>query len=360
MKGIAARPGTAEPALLAVADPPAPQSDEVLCRTLQLGVCGTDREILLSQSPWVPAGDDYLILGHECLARIERLGANTHGLQVGDLVVPVVRRAFDKHVARPDMLPFGTFIERGIYHGHGFSTPWFLDRPEYLFRVSPTIESIAVFTEPLSVSEKGVQEALAVQRGRLGGAVWQSTPPRVLVSGLGPIGFAAVMSCRARGWPVAMYGRDPRDTFRARLAVEFGAQYVLADDLAEPPRDIESQGFDLILECTGSDEVMLRTANWLASCGVMVWLGSSRRPHARPLNVELLMRNAILRNHIHLGTVNAAPRDFQTALDILEQLWGSQRQALQSLITARVSPDDSLWHYGHRQPQGIKTVVMYE
>ena len=30
-----------------------------------------------------------------------------------------------------------------------------------------------------------------------------------------------------------------------------------------------------------------------------------------------------------------------------------------ALFTARVKLADSLWHYEHRQPQGIKTVIEY-
>jgi threonine dehydrogenase-like Zn-dependent dehydrogenase len=127
----------------------------------------------------------------------------------------------------------------------------------------------------------------------------------------------------------------------------------------EPPRDIERDGFDLILECTGNDEVLLKTAQSLASCGVMVWLGSSRMPESRPHNVDVLMRNAVLRNHVHLGTVNAAPRDFVAAIQHLEQLHEECANELTAVLTERVALQDSLWHYRHRLPQGIKTVVVY-
>ena len=43
-------------------------------------------------------------------------------------------------------------------------------------------------------------------------------------------------------------------------------------------------------------------------------------------------------------------------IQVLKQQFADE---LQSLITARVSQSESLWHYEHRQPQGIKTVVEY-
>jgi threonine dehydrogenase-like Zn-dependent dehydrogenase len=182
---------------------------------------------------------------------------------------------------------------------------------------------------------------------------------------MGPIGFAALAVCVCRGWPVTLYGRDPEDSFRAGLARSLGAAYraggreagasLLGDGTIDPDAD----GFDLILECTGSDDVLVAASRCLASRGVMVWLGSSRTPEPRSLNVAQMLRDAVVRNHLHLGSVNAAPRDFVDALADLDQLRCRKPEALSQWITARVTPADALWHYEHREPQGIKTVVCY-
>ena len=360
MQAIAAHIGSTDPALVDVVDPPSPRGGEVLCRTLQLGVCGTDREVLSSRHPYVPEGSDYLILGHECLAQVAQVGAGVDDFHAGDLVVPVVRRARTELTRRIDLLPFGHYTERGIVFEHGFSSNYWLDRPEHLFRVDEAVQSVAVFTEPLSVAEKAVNEALAVQRGRLGASVWDDSPPRVLVSGMGPIGFAAVLACYCRDWPVTMYGRDGVDSFRAELTSSLGATYVSDEQCDLNPKNVEAHGFDLILECTGSDEVMLRAANSLASCGVMVWVGASRVPQPQSHNVSLMMRTGIIRNHVHIGTVNSAPRDFRQALDHLMKVYQQHPNLLESMITDQIAPADSLWHYRHRKPQGIKTVLMFE
>ncbi len=360
MQAIAATVGSSDPLLIDTDAPPSPTNGEVLCKTLQVGVCGTDREILLSEQPWVPDGTDRIILGHECLARIEEIGAGVEDFQVGDLVVPAVRRATTDLDRRVDLLPFGSYVERGIVLEDGFASSYWFDRPEHLFKVDPAIESVAVFTEPMTVVEKGANEALAIQRGRLGESIWRGSPPRVLVTGMGPIGFAGILACRCRGWPVTMYGRDDADSFRAQTAVSLGAHYTSARDNDLAPQDVEADGYDLILECTGSDEIMMRASKSLASCGMMVWVGSSRDPRPTEHNVSRLMRDGLLRNHVHVGTVNAAPRDFIDALRHLEQLQQSYPAELQLLITDRVAPEESLWHYQHRRPQGIKTVLMYD
>jgi glucose 1-dehydrogenase len=360
MLAIAARRGSTEPQIIDVPPPGQPGPREVLCQTQELGICGTDRDILHSAAPWTPTGEDRLILGHECLARVEAIGADVTSFRPGDLVVPVVRRALAGQNRRVDLLHFGPFTERGIYCEHGFSQPLWLDRPGYLFHVPADIVDLAVLTEPLAVSEKGANEALLLTQARLGADAWsQSSSPRVLVTGMGPIAFTAVLASVARGWAVTMLGRDDPGTFRTSLVERFGGNYQSMRATNFKPLDIEQDGYDLCLECTGSDEVMLQAARLVRSCGVIVWLGSLRQPQPAMHNVQRLMRDGLTRNHLHVGSVNAAPRDFEDALAHLSQLKRTHADELAALITARVRLEDSLWHYTHRQPQGIKTVIEY-
>jgi len=91
----------------------------------------------------------------------------------------------------------------------------------------------------------------------------------------------------------------------------------------------------------------------------MVWLGSARVPRPAPHNLDRLVRDSLLRNQLFVGCVNAAGRDFRDALVHLEQLRREMPAALSALITHRVAPEECLWHFEHRVPQGIKTVVVY-
>ncbi len=366
---IAAIPGEQEPQLVDPIEPQGPESGEVLCETIYLGICGTDREILHSASPHVPFGAEQLVLGHECLARVLEVGEGVADVRAGDLVVPAVRRpttgattegidAF-KLKRRPDMMPWGAYVERGIVWEHGFSLPQWIDRPEYLYHVPTGIEEIAILSEPISVSEKAVREAEQAQAARLGEQEWLANPPRVLITGMGPIAFAAVICCRARGWDVTVWGRDSEDTFRAALAREFDATYVGLDGLSFSPANVEQDGFELVLECTGNDRVMMRSAGLLAGCGIMVWLGASRLPQVSEFDVNQIMRSAILGNHLFIGTVNNAPQDMQSAINHLAKLNSQYGGAIAKMITQQVDPQDSLWHYTNRVPQGIKTIVKY-
>ena len=90
MRALTTAPGVPDSARVdEVAEPPASDGD-VLVRTLALGVCGTDREILAGEYGWAPPGQDRLILGHESLGVIQDAPQGC-GLMPGDLVVPIVR-----------------------------------------------------------------------------------------------------------------------------------------------------------------------------------------------------------------------------------------------------------------------------
>jgi hypothetical protein len=72
------------------------------------------------------------------------------------------------------------------------------------------------------------------------------------------------------------------------------------------------------------------------------------------------MRDATMRNHIHLGSVNAAMRDFRDAIAHLKYFQQTKPQELDSLITRRVTPQDAISEYRSRTAQSIKAVLMYD
>src|SRR4029077_10273240 len=91
MRALTVAPGIADSAGVEdVADPP--QSDgAVLVRTLALGVCGTDREIVSGAYVWAPPGEYRLGIGHESCGSVEEAPAGC-GVEAGDHVVGIVRR----------------------------------------------------------------------------------------------------------------------------------------------------------------------------------------------------------------------------------------------------------------------------
>src|ERR671923_2550561 len=90
MQALVTRPGVAHSAQVADIAAVEAHDGELLLRTLEVGVCGTDREISQGLFGIAPAGEQMLVLGHEALAVVERDG---HGFTRGDLVTATVRRS---------------------------------------------------------------------------------------------------------------------------------------------------------------------------------------------------------------------------------------------------------------------------
>src|SRR5690349_18710486 len=92
MRAVGVFPGKKEVGLV---EHPVPQlrgDHEVKVRTLDVGICGTDKEICSFVYGSPPQGSDYLVLGHESLGEVVEVGAGVSQFKPGDLVVPSVRR----------------------------------------------------------------------------------------------------------------------------------------------------------------------------------------------------------------------------------------------------------------------------
>src|SRR5450755_1060175 len=74
MKAVAVFPGPREVRIVEQASPRLPQPDQVTLRMLDIGICGTDKEICSFEYGTPPPGDDYLVIGHESLAEIVDVG----------------------------------------------------------------------------------------------------------------------------------------------------------------------------------------------------------------------------------------------------------------------------------------------
>ena len=75
-----------------VPTPEIARDDHVLFRVVEVGVCGTDRELVSFRLGYPPEGESFLVLGHEAAGRVIEVGAGVASLRAGDCVVPMIRR----------------------------------------------------------------------------------------------------------------------------------------------------------------------------------------------------------------------------------------------------------------------------
>ena len=195
MKAIAVFPGKPNSVHLADLSTPSvrdvPHGRGVLVKVLRVGVDGTDREINAAEYGAAPAGDDFLVLGHESFGRVEAVGPQVTELQPGDYVVATVRRpgsSLYDQIGTYDMTTDDTYYERGINLRHGYLTEYYVDAPEYIVIVPQGLKEVGVLLEPVTVVEKGIAQAYEIQR-RL--RVWR--PRRAAVLGAGTVGLLATV-----------------------------------------------------------------------------------------------------------------------------------------------------------------------
>ncbi|HSJ98989.1 MAG TPA: alcohol dehydrogenase catalytic domain-containing protein, partial [Myxococcota bacterium] len=237
MKAIAVDPKARRVALVDHPEPALAGAHDVALRVLEVGVCGTDREICSFEYGQPPAGSESLVIGHESLAEVVEVGPAVTRVRPGDLVVPMVRRPCPVSSCqacasdRQDFCYTGLFTERGIHGAHGFLTERVVEHEKYLNVVPGALREVGVLTEPLTIAEKALRQIWEVQArlpwacpivpgeaaGHCHGAV---------VLGAGPVGLLGAMALAASGFAVTVFSREPAPNAKAALVEAIGARYV--------------------------------------------------------------------------------------------------------------------------------------
>ncbi len=364
MKAIAVVPGTSDLKLVDRAEPHIMRPDDVKIKVLRVGICGTDREEASGGRATAPEGGSELVIGHEMLGQVVETGSAVTRAKKGDYCVLTVRRGCGKCGAclmeRSDMCETGNYRERGIKGLDGYETEFVVDSEIYAVPVPEDLEGIGILTEPLSIAEKAIDEALKIQSSRLPDA--SSNPhwlqgKRCLVAGLGPIGLLAALALRLRGAEV--YGADivDRETVRPGWLEFIGGKYVDGRTVT-PERVQEELGpADLILEATGVASLEFNLLDALALNGVYVLTGIPGGD--RPLQIQgaELIRRLVLGNQVMIGSVNASRDHFQMAVNDLRDArlrWGDH---VQKLITHRLRYSEFEEAFKHHGADEIKVVI---
>lgn len=352
-----------------IVDHPEPEittDTAVKLRMLDVGVCGTDREIASFQYGTPPEGEAYLIIGHESLGRIVEVGDAVEGFSVGDLAVPRVRRPCPHpecapcRADEPDFCYTGDYTERGIKGLHGYLADHAVVEAAYLHRIPEALRNVAVLTEPLTIAEKALHQVANIQR-RLPGYVQHGDEVvpqthRAVVIGAGPVGMLGAMALVLGGYQTFVYSREAEDDERAELARAVGATYLSSEEheVARLP-DVVGR-IDLVYEAAGAAAIAYEVLNVLGTNGLFVFTGVPGRKAPVTINAGTMMRNQVLNNQVILGTVNAGRNDFESAIGHLMEFTERWPDALKRLIAARHPVEQAMHVLTERLP-GIKQVI---
>jgi threonine dehydrogenase-like Zn-dependent dehydrogenase len=346
MNAIAMFPKTGEVKLIAHPEPQITTPTQVKLKMLDVGVCGTDREIWSREYGAPPLGSEYLITGHESMGRVVEAGSEVKDLKVGDLVVPTVRRGCPENCIscanmQPDFCFTGHFTERGIKEAHGFMAEYVVDEARYMNKIPPELREFAVLLEPLTITEKALIQLYTIQSRlhwecRIDGGKPDTSCHNALVLGAGPVGFLAAMAFRNLNMKVGVVARAPKPNPKADLLATFGAVYY-STEKQTPEQIAEEFGpVDVILEATGAAKVSYDFMRVLGSNGVFIFTGVPGLKKEITIDAGTLMRNMVLKNQVVLGTVNAPKAAFENGVRDLGDFLKKWPKQVRSLITGRL------------------------
>lgn len=317
----------------------------MLVEGLAVGVCGTDVEIVSGIYGWAPPGRERLILGHESLGRVIDPGPS--GFEVGDHVVGIVRRPDPvpcSHcaVGEWDMCTNGSYTERGIKQVDGFMAQRWRIEPEYAVRVDKDLGLLGVLLEPATVVAKAWEHIAAIGRRTF----WE--PSTVLVIGAGPIGLLAALIAVQYGGEVHVVDRVTSGR-KPALVEALGATYH-----SDPVPELGLNP-DIVVECTGVAP-LIRAAAEHAAPGAIICLTGVGPPMVPDASAPTsIMTDAVLKNLVLFGSVNANRRHYHRAAQVLAK---ADRSWLEQLVTRRVGPND----FGkalERESDDIKVVIEF-
>ncbi len=348
MRALTVAPGTPNSAQLDNVPEPPVSDGAVLVRTLALGVCGTDREIVSGDYGWAPPGQTRLVIGHESLGKVKEAPADS-GFKPGDLVVGIVRRPDPVPcpscaVGEWDMCRNGRYTERGIKERNGYGSDFFRIEPEFLIKLDPPLGMNGVLVEPTSIVAKAWDHT-----DRIGHRSRAWAPRTLLVTGAGPIGLLAAMIGAQRGLDVHVL--DHHESPEKKTIVrELGGTFRLGS-----VSDLDGFAPDILMECTGVPSVVRDTLGRTASGGIVCLIGVSAPGHDLDVDIGKVNRTMVLDNDTVFGSVNANRSHYEDAVTALLR---ADKQWLARLITRRV-PVEQWTQSLVRQPGDIKVVVEF-
>jgi threonine dehydrogenase-like Zn-dependent dehydrogenase len=348
MRAITVTPGVANSARLDDVPPPPASDGAILLRTLALGVCGTDREIIAGEYGAAPPGEKRLVLGHESLGRVEEAPAQS-GFAPDDLVVGVVRRP--DPVPCPscaagewDMCRNGLYVERGIKERNGFGAELFRIEPDFAIKLDPDLGILGVLVEPTSIVAKAWDHT-----ERIGARSRAWHPRTLLVTGAGPVGLLAAMMGAQRGLEVHVLDHStdgPKPALVRGLGATYHANGIAGLDGFEP---------DVIMECTGAPALIRDVLGRTAPDGIVCLAGVTAPGHAFEFDIGRYNRTMVLNNETVNGSVNANLKHYEMAADALAR---ADRKWLERLITRRVPIGRWAEALEHR-PGDIKVIIEF-
>ncbi len=363
MRAVAIFPATKQIRVMDnVPEPQIVASTDVKVRVLEVGVCGTDKDICAFDYGQPPAGYDYLIPGHEILAEVIAVGADVTRMKVGDLAYLMVRRPCQApscvacQSEHQDFCVTGQYTERGIKEAHGYLTEFVVDDQKYFAQVPEHLRSVGVLVDPITIVMKTLQEMNLVQQ-RLPQSSQRTSPkkPRALVIGAGAVGLTGAMAIVKRGYETFVYsaGTTPE---KEQIVQAIGATYIGAEQCNVAQLIHQLKSVDFVYEAAGASQLAFELMPILNINGVFAFTGIPGKKGPFSVDTDRIMRDLVLKNQIIFGSVNASIHNCEAAVIDLNDYMTLWPETVSQLISGRF-PMEAYAHLASNRSVGIKNII---
>ncbi len=273
---------------------------EALLKIKYCGICGADVASFTGNQPFTTYPR---IPGHEFSAEIAKIGENSKGLKVGDIVT-----------ANPYFNCGECYsCRRGIVNACTDNQTMGVQRDgsfqQYVaMPVERIIDGKGLSAKELALIEPFAISCHALSRGKV------NEGDNLLIMGAGPIGLFALIKAKAMGARVMI--ADLLDN-RLNLAKEYGADRVVniknenIFDCAE--EFTKGDMFDVTVEACGQPETFLNCIDLAATGANVILIGNGKR------NTEFL-HSVLLKKELNVfGSRNAFTKDFEELIDLVAE-----------------------------------------
>jgi len=316
---------------------------EVLIRTIFVGLCTTDREIFNGTLRRFSAGKNHLLPGHETVGQVIKKGCRADGINIGDFVVPTVRRGCGECANcaenKSDFCSTGKFTERGIIKEDGFMCSYFKEKPENLVIIPPELYEYAIFLEPMSIVQKAFSEAVNAQKNRIStNSAENKVFKKCLIAGCGTIGLMTAYYMNIRQIPFTGIDVASDSSLKAKQIRSLGGKYIAIPQHEDSGKSANlniNEKFDIIIEAAGTASLSFALLDKLLPNGILVLLGLPGEEKELTIPGNRLCNNFVMNNNMIIGAVNANRNHFIQALELLQKISEQHGSSFINLITHR-------------------------
>jgi len=289
-----------------VPDPELTRPNDVRLRVGAVGVCGSDLHYYRTGRIGSQVLTEPWIMGHECMATVESVGAEVQGLAPGDRVAVEPLTA----CGSCDQCRSGraNTCRKQLFLGcpnqqHGCMCQLLVMPAACCFRVPAHLsDGAAVMVEPFAIG-------LHAQR------LWGSAEGKaVAVLGAGPVGLCVLAALRLAG--ASAVAMTDRLGYRLDMARALGASSTHHSERSDVVREIEQahpNGVAAVFDCSGEQAALDQSLALLAPGGSLVVVGI---PEIDRVSFDI---NALRRKEIAIINVRRQNECTEDAVDLLSR-----------------------------------------